>query len=163
MPVQIWGFLSNVGMFRYEWGFLVHLYLIDWKTYFLILQELLQYFYIFFRFCWLFVKTFGVFELLRQIWRFLSNVGIFRDGWGFLVHLNLIDWKTHFSIIQKLLWYFNIFFRFCQLFVKNFEVFELLGQNWAFLSNVGMFRYGPGFLVHPFVFLFFVVDIFVYI
>ena len=29
----------------------------------------------------------------------MSNVNY---GWGLLVHLNLVDWKTHFSILQGL-------------------------------------------------------------
>ena len=49
------------------------------------------------------MKTFDVLQLLGQIWEFLNNVGVFRYGWGLLVHLNLIDWKTCFSIQEGLL------------------------------------------------------------
>ena len=101
----------------------------------------------FFRFCWLFLQTFDVFELLGQIWRFFSNVGILGYGWGFLVHLKLVDWKNHFSKLQGLLESLNNSFRFW-LFLQNFDVFKLLEQIWGFLSNFHISHYGQDLLVH---------------
>ena len=57
--------------------------------------------YIFLKFCWLFVKTFEVFQSLRLIWGFLSNVSVFCYGvrsFGTFAS----DWKTNFSILQWL-------------------------------------------------------------
>ena len=110
---KTWGFLSNVGIFRYGCRLLLYLNLIDWRTDFSILQGLLYYFNIFLRFYWLFVKNFEVFQLLIQIWRFLSYVGVFRYGRGLVVYLNLVDWNTRFAVLQGFLQCFNIFFRFC--------------------------------------------------
>ena len=56
-----------------------------------------------FRIFLLFLPIFGVFQLLGQIWGFLGILGIFRYGWVFLVHLKLVNWKTHLSILQGLL------------------------------------------------------------
>ena len=50
--------------------------------------------------------------------------------------------------VALIFYLFIFFFRFCWVFLQTFDVFQLLGQIWGFLSNVGMFRYGRGFLVH---------------
>ena len=42
-------------------------------------------------------------SLLGQLWGFLSNVDVFRYGWDLLVHLSLIDWKIHFSVLRGFL------------------------------------------------------------
>ena len=84
---------------------------------------------IFFKFCWLFLKTFYLFQLLGQIWEFFSNVGIFHYGWGVLVHLKMLDWKTHFSKLQV------------------FWCFPVARTNLGFLINIGIFHCGWGFLV----------------
>ena len=95
--------LSNVVMFRYGRGLLVHLNFVDWKTYFSILQRLLNILIFFLDFVDFFSQTFDVSWLLEPIWKFFSNVRMFHYGQGLLVHLNLVDWKTHFSILQGLL------------------------------------------------------------
>ena len=82
---------------------MVHLNLIDWKTFSQYCRGCCNSLIFFLDFVDFFVKTFEVFELLGQIWGFLSNVGMFRYERGLLVHLNLIDWKTHFTILQRLL------------------------------------------------------------
>ena len=99
------------------------------------------------------MKTFEVFQLLRQIWGILSNADVFHYGWDLSVHLNLIDWKIHFSELRGLLEYFNIYLDFLD-FLQHFGVFQLLGQIWGFLNNVCMFCYGWGLLVLAFVLLF---------
>ena len=65
------------------------------------------------------MKNFEVSQLLGQLWGFLCNVDVFRYGWDLLVHLNLIDWKIHFSVLRGFLQYFNI----CLDFVDFFAVF----------------------------------------
>ena len=134
-------------MIHYGQGFLICWNLAAWRSYFSILQGMLSVLIIFFRFCWLFLQTFDVFELLGQIWRFFSNVGILGYGWGFLVHLKLVDWKNHFSKLQGLLESLNNSFRFW-LFLQNFDVFKLLEQIWGFLSNFHISHYGQDLLVH---------------
>ena len=56
---------------------------------------------------------------------FFVNVGIFHYWQDLLARLNLVGWKTHFSILQG-----------------------LLGQIYGFLINAGIFHYGLGFSVH---------------
>ena len=85
------------------------------------------------------LQTFGVSQFLGQIWGFLSNFGIFHYGWDLLVHLNMVDWKTHFSVPQGFLC-FNIICKILLVLVKTFDVFQFSGQICGFLSNVGMFR-----------------------
>ena len=103
---------------------------------------------IFFRFWLFFLQTFVVSQVPGPNWGFLSDVGMFHFGRGLLVCFNLVDWKTHFSILQGLLECFNIFFRFCCVFLQTFDVFQLLGPTWGFLSNVGMFDFGWSLLLH---------------
>ena len=134
-------------MFHFGWGCLVRFNLVDWKTYYSILQGLLECFNIFFRFCWVFLQTFDVFQLLVPIWGLLSDAGMFHFWRGLLVRFNPVDWKTHFSILQGLLECFNIFFRFCWVFLQTFDVFQLLGSIWGLLSDAGMFRFWRGLLV----------------
>ena len=59
-----------------------------------------QMFKYFFRFCWVFLQTFDVFQLPGTNWEFLSDAGMFEFGRGLLVHFHLVDWKTYFSILQ---------------------------------------------------------------
>ena len=67
------------------------------------------------------------------IWGFLSNVGIFHYRWGLSVLLNLVDWKTHSSVLQQLLQYFEtIFLDFVDFFSQSFDVYQLLGPIWDF-------------------------------
>ena len=114
-----WGFLSDAGMFHFGRGLLVRFNLVDWKTHFSILQGLLECFTIFFRFFGVFLQTFDFFQLSGPIWGFLSDTGMFHFGRGLLVCFNLVDWKTHFSILQgcsNVLLFFLDFLRFfCRL------------------------------------------------
>ena len=105
----IWRFVSKVSMFHFGPGLLVHFHLVDWKTHFSILQGLLQISNNFCRFCWFFLQTFDVFQLPGPIWGFLSDAGMFHFGRSLLVRFNLLDWTTHFSILQGLFKCFNIF------------------------------------------------------
>ena len=93
-------------------GFLVRFNRVDWKTHFSIPQDLFKSFNTFFRFCWVFLQTFDIFRLPGPNWGFLNDAGMFKLWRGLLVRFNLIDWKTHFSILQGLLECFNIFLDF---------------------------------------------------
>ena len=76
-----------------------------------------------------FSQTLDFFQLLGPIWGFLSDAGMFDFGRGLLVCFNLVDWKTHFSILQSLLECFTIFFRFCWSFFGHFGFFPVVGAN----------------------------------
>ena len=148
LPRPKWGFLSDAGMFHFGRGLLVRFNLVYWKTHFSMLQGFFECFNVFFRFSWFSLQTFDVFQLPRPKWGFLGDSGMFDFGWGLLVRFNLVYWKTHFSILQGLFECFNIFFRFCWFLLQTFDVFQLLGPKWGFLSDVGMFYFGRGLLVY---------------
>ena len=116
---QFGGFLSDASTFHFGRGLLVRFNLLDWKSHFSILPGLLECFNTSFRFCWVFLQNFDVFQLFGPIWGFLSDASMFHFGRGLLVRFNLVDWKTHFSILQDLPECFNISFRlylaFCRL------------------------------------------------
>ena len=96
--------VADVGIFAYGWGFLVHLKMVDCKNHFSKLQGLLESLNNSFRF-WLFLQSFDVFKLLEQNWGFLSNFHVFHYGQDPLVHLNLVGWKTHFSLCRIALFF----------------------------------------------------------
>ena len=75
------------------------------------------------------LQTFDVFQLREPNWGFLSDAGMFHFGRGLLVRFNLVDWKTHFSILQGLLECFTIFFRFFWGFFADFRFFPIVGAN----------------------------------
>ena len=143
----IWRFVSKAGLFDFGRSLLVHFHLVDWKTHFSVLQGLLQYSNNFCRFCWLFLEKFDVFQLPELIWGFLSDASMFHFGRGFLVRFSLLDWKTHFSILQGLFKCFNIFFRFCWVFFAYFwtfpvtrtklEIFEWCWYVWVLAGPLG--------------------------
>ena len=93
------------------------------------------------------LQTFDVFRLRGPNWGFLSDAGMFHFGRGLLVHFNLVDWETHFSVLQGLLKCFTIFLDFVGFLLQTFDFFQLLEPIWGFLSNVGMFDFGWGLLV----------------
>ena len=140
----MWRFVNKVDMFHFGRVLLVRFNLVYWKTHFSILLGVFDCFNIFFRFCWFFFRTFDVFQLPGPNWGFLSDAGMFHFGWGLLVRFNLVDWKSHFSILQGLLECFNFFFLILFAFLQTFDVFQLLGPVWGFLSNFGMFDFGRG-------------------
>ena len=115
-----WGFLSDAGMFHFGRGPLVRFNLEDWETHFSIVQSLFECFTIFLEFVGFFLQKFNFFQLSGPGWGFLSDDGMFDFGRGLLVRFNLLDWKTHLSILQGLLECFTIFFRFCWVFFADF-------------------------------------------
>ena len=75
------------------------------------------------------LQTFDVFRLRAPNWGFLSDAGMFHFGRGLLVRFNLVDWETHFSVLQGLLKCFIIFFRFCWVSFADFWFFPVVGAN----------------------------------
>ena len=94
------------------------------------------------------LKTFDVFRLQGQNWGFLSDAGMFHFGRGLLVRFNLVDWETHFSVLQGWLKCFTIFFRFCWGFFCRLFMFsscsDQFGDFWVMsvcLTLGGVFWY----------------------
>ena len=75
------------------------------------------------------LQTFDVFQLRGPNWGFLSDAGMFHFGRGLLVRFNLVDWETHFSILQSLFECFTIFFRVCWVFFAEIQFFPVVGAN----------------------------------
>ena len=108
------------------------------------------------RFCWLFLHTLDVFQLLDKIGDFLvmlvyfAMVGAFYNVWIWLVRRHISQYCRSCSNI----------FRLCWLFLRSFDVFQLLDQlrdSWVTVVCFvfgGVFCYiyfvGPicGFLVN---------------
>ena len=142
-------------MIHYGRGLLEYLNLGHWKTFFPILQGLL------------FLQTFDVFQLLGQIWGFLSNVSIFRFGQDRFVRLIWLIGRPISRYCRGcsnaliiFLEFETFFFRFLMfsgcwgswvmvVFCFWWGLFHIdfLGQSWGFLINVDMFHLGWYILV----------------
>ena len=92
-------------------------------------------------------QTFNVFQLLEPIELLLTKVGVSHCGWGLLVGLKMVEWKTHFSMLLGFFQYFGIFLDSTNLFWKLLmfsTCYDQFGNFWivsVFLNSGWFFLY----------------------